>query len=281
MKLETVLGPYWNNKWIAFASKHVSSITSDSRSVNSSSIFVAIPGYHKDGHDFLLEACKKNPVAVVVENIQKVPSSFTNPVVQVPNSRKALSTLSHHFYSKPSEKFIGIGVTGTNGKSTVVGLVEHIINSQGKSCGVMGTLGHHLGTTQWKSHLTTSNPTELHKRLNEFLNKGAEYFCMEASSHAITQHRTSDIQFKVCAFTNLSRDHLDYHKNMESYFHSKAQLFHMQSSHTDFVINTDCPWGQRLAQQVKDNKVVTTGQAESNDFSYKILDANFKKQKWK
>lgn len=276
MKLEIVLGPYWDNKWTAFASKHVSSITSDSRSVNSSSIFIAVSGYQKDGHDFLPDACNKNPIAIVVENTQKIPSSFTNPVIQVQNSRKALSTLSHHFYSKPSEKFIGIGVTGTNGKSTVVGLVEHIITSQGQSCGVMGTLGHHLGTHQWESHLTTSDPTKIHKRLNAFLNEGANYFCMEVSSHAITQHRISDVKFKVCAFTNLSRDHLDYHKNMETYFHSKAQLFHAQPPNTDFVINSDCPWGQKLAQQVKENKIVTVGQAESNDFSYKILNASFK-----
>ncbi len=275
MKLKTALGPYWNDKWTTLSSENVESITSDSRSVNSSSIFVAVPGYQKDGHDFLSEVCNKNPIAVVVENTQKISPSFTNPVIQVQNSRKALSTLSHHFYSKPSEKLIGIGVTGTNGKSTVVGLVEHIITSHNKSCGVMGTLGHHLGTHQWKSHLTTSNPIELHKRLNEFINKGADYFCMEVSSHAITQHRISDMKFKVCAFTNLSRDHLDYHKDMESYFHSKAQLFHMQSSNVGFVINADCPWGQKLVEQIKDNKVVTVGQAESNDFSYKILDASF------
>ncbi len=275
MRLKAVLGSYWDDRWTSLASENVESITSDSRFVHPSSIFVAVSGSYKDGHDFLLDACKKNPIALIVENIQKVPTSFTGGVIQVQNSRKALSTLSHHFYSKPSEKLIGIGVTGTNGKSTVVALVENIITSHGSSCGVMGTLGHHLGTTHWKSGLTTPGAIELHKRLNTFLNRGADYFCMEVSSHAITQDRISDVEFKVCAFINLSRDHLDYHRDMESYFYSKKQLFDMQSSRTGFVVNADCPWGQKLIGHLNKNNTITVGKTNSNDFSYKVIGSDF------
>ncbi|MCB0406681.1 MAG: UDP-N-acetylmuramoyl-L-alanyl-D-glutamate--2,6-diaminopimelate ligase, partial [Bdellovibrionales bacterium] len=231
--------------------KDVVNICRDSRDVVPGSVFVAISGYKVDGHEYISKAIENGAIGIVAESTAKIPKEYSGAVVIVTDTRVALQKLASHFYGNPASELFCVGVTGTNGKTTITYMVEAILNHYGWPTGVLGTINHHLGDHVWKSSLTTPDAVDLQRRLREFCALGAKAVVFEVSSHALSQYRVDEVPFDVTVFSNLSRDHLDYHLTMENYFHSKERLFTdvlAQSSKSEIfaVINQADEYGQKI-----------------------------------
>lgn len=260
----------------------VEKITFDSRQVDSGAIFVAIKGASVDGHSFIDEVLRKNPALVVVDREWLKNSAIqSSKLYPVENTRRELERLACAFYGYPAEKLFAVGVTGTNGKTSITYMVEAVLNELEAPTGVIGTVNHHLGSTVWPSELTTPDALTLQKRLSEFIGLGAKAVAFEVSSHALSQNRVGSVAFDALIFTNLTRDHLDYHKTMDDYFLAKEKLFFElpQKVKTTKVkppvaiINFSDSYGPkiRLAPGVKR---ISYGEVPS-DFQFKILKSNF------
>lgn len=204
------------------ATADVSHITTDSRQVTPGSLFIAIRGYQTDGHDFVERSVAKGAVAIVVEeHVQTV----SVPQIVVPDTLLASAILASVFYGHPSRGMRMVGVTGTNGKSTVAHLIEHVLRDAGFQPGVCGTLGAHIGERVIETANTTPFPIDLQSILNEMLNAGCSHGVMEVSSHALERRQTAGTEYDVAVFTNLTQDHLDFHGSMEAYRAAKGKLF--------------------------------------------------------
>jgi len=256
----------------------VSLICFDTRLVIKNSVFVAIRGTKSDGHQHIIAAITNGALALVVEDIKFVPVDFKGFVLTTLDSRQMLDILAAKFYNDPSQKLFCIGVTGTNGKTSITYLLEHILNSHKKTIGIMGTVNHRVGEKIWHSEMTTPDPVTLQKRLQEFIENGAGFCALEVSSHALDQKRADSVHFNTVVFTNLTLDHLDYHKNMNNYFLAKQRLFNdllwASSKKPLFaIVNTDDCYGRKI--KLPEHVVGWTyGQSES-DFQFKILKMNF------
>ena len=227
-------------------------IAFQSQQVTPGAVFVAIRGHHKDGHEFIADAIQRGAVALVVEDPQKVPSTFSGSVTVVPNAREALEQLAHQFFQQPTSQIFCAGVTGTNGKTSITYMVEAILKRKKILTGIMGTVNHHCGEKVWPSTLTTPDAVTFHRRVREFIDYGAKACVFEISSHALEQQRVEHAQLDVGIFSNLTQDHMDYHKTMENYFHAKNRLFndilgHSEKSKRYAVVNTDDPWGKKIS----------------------------------
>ena len=210
----------------------ISSVTADSRDAGASSLFVALAGTRSDGHRFLAQVMSKGCRAIVIEEGKVDATGLAGSglcIVAVHDSRAALAVIAANFYDHPSREMIFIGITGTNGKTTITYLLEHILHEFGLPVGVIGTVNYRYSTPSGKTEVaapfTTPEPLILQGLLRTMVNAGVRYVLMEASSHALLQHRLGDIRFDVAAFTNLSHEHLDYHTDMEDYFAAKSRLF--------------------------------------------------------
>lgn len=231
--------------------REVSSICFDSRRLTAGCVFVAVRGASRDGHDFVDAAAAADAAIIVVEDASRVPTAFAGAVVVAPDSREALARLAARFVGDPSGGLYVVGVTGTNGKTTVTHMIEAILTEAALATGVIGTINHHLGARVWKTELTTPDPVEFQARLREFADGGAKAVALEASSHALDQRRVDAVDFDCAVFMNLTRDHLDYHAGMQSYFAAKARLFESllagsSKSKRFAVINVDDSYGARL-----------------------------------
>jgi len=256
----------------------LSGLFNDARKVVPGSVFVAIRGTAADGHSFIPDAIAKGAVALVVEDRSKVPASYPGFVLQVPNTREILDILACRFYLDPGQELFCVGVTGTNGKTSVTYMTEAILNAGQIPTGVIGTVNHHLGDKVWPSEMTTPDPIFLQKRLREFRSEGALAVAMEVSSHALDQKRVHSVPFNTVIFTNLTRDHLDYHGTMENYFEAKQKLFtdllwSTTKSPCFAIINTADKYGRRL--HVADPAVLWTYGAADSDIRYQILGMDF------
>jgi UDP-N-acetylmuramoyl-L-alanyl-D-glutamate--2,6-diaminopimelate ligase len=254
-------------------------VTQDARRMQIGGVFVAIPGHHVDGHRFIPQAVQAGAAALVVEKSDLIPENFSGVVVTVKNAREALDLLASQFYAHPSKEMFCIGVTGTNGKTSTTYMFEAVMTHLGFPCGVLGTINHHLGDQVWPSEVTTPDPVALQSRLREMRDAGARAVAMEVSSHALSQHRADGVHFNTVLFTNLTRDHLDYHKDMKEYFLAKQRLFTdllwKTSKHPSFaIVNTDDPWGARLRVAAK-AALWTYGQKKTCDFHFEILKMDF------
>jgi UDP-N-acetylmuramoyl-L-alanyl-D-glutamate--2,6-diaminopimelate ligase len=267
-----------NSEREAALNTNVTSLCFDARNVQQGSVFVAIKGGQNDGHQFIPDAIAQGAIALIVENTTAVPESYKGVVIPVPDSRQMLDLLAARFYDYPSQKLFCFGVTGTNGKTSITYLLEHILNSRHKLTGVIGTVNHRVQNKTWENEGTTPNPVTLQSRLNDFVQEGAVAAALEVTSHALDQRRADSVHFNTVIFTNLTQDHLDYHKDMKQYFEAKQKLF------TDLmwnslkrplfaIINIDDEYGRKLklAEPVLG---WTYGQKES-DFQFKILKMNF------
>lgn len=278
MKLADLFLPFAGFSSNSFSEKEVTGVFNDARRITSGGVFVAIRGSKFDGHQFLANAASQGALALVVEDTALVPADFRGFVLQVPSSREALDILASRFYQEPAQDLFCVGVTGTNGKTSVTYMVEGIFNSAQLPTGVIGTVNHHLLEKEWPSEMTTPDPVFLQKRLREFKDAGAKAVAMEVSSHALDQHRIDSVPFDTVIFTNLSRDHLDYHQNMEKYFEAKQRLFtdllwKTSKKPCHAIINTDDKMGRRL--HVADPAVLLTYGAKDSDIRYEILTMDF------
>jgi len=218
----------------ALADVSIRAITQDSRTVVDGSLFCAVRGVSVDGHDYIEPAVASGAVAVVAEEIrtERVPTVLTN------DTRAATAHLAAQFFDRPSEELDLIGVTGTNGKTTIVSLLEHVATSLGRSAQSFGTL---------TGSLTTADAPEFQRRLREAADGGIELVAAEVSSHALDQHRVDGSTFRLALFTNLTQDHLDYHLDMEDYFTTKARLFTKGLAQAA-IIDVSTDYGRRLAE---------------------------------
>ena len=227
----------------------VTSVEYDSRRVKPGCVFVAMRGESSDGNRFIDQALQAGAAAVVTDS----PSEKPRPGVGwalVPHGRRALARISANFYKKPAERIAVTGITGTNGKSTTAFLVESILTAAKKKSALIGTIEYHVAGKILPAPHTTPESLDLNRILNEALGNGATEAVMEVSSHALAQERVFGIPFDVAVFTNLTRDHLDYHKTMDDYFAAKKVLF--EGSGTDapraVVTNIDDDSGSKLAE---------------------------------
>ncbi|TGB01079.1 UDP-N-acetylmuramoyl-L-alanyl-D-glutamate--2,6-diaminopimelate ligase [Halobacillus salinus] len=228
-----------------------------SQDVQEGYIFVAIKGYHQDGHNYIEHAIENGACAVVGE---KPITGLKVPYIQVDNSRKALGLISDHFYDYPTHNKTLIGITGTNGKTTTSFLLRHILEGNGYSCALFGSTKNIVNGESFATANTTPNLLEINRLLSK---SDDDVVVMEVSSHALTQYRVEGITFDYALFTNLSHDHLDYHDSMEDYFEAKRKLFDMLKAEGQAVINTDDYWGEQLASQLESQAVSTVSIGEN------------------
>jgi UDP-N-acetylmuramoyl-L-alanyl-D-glutamate--2,6-diaminopimelate ligase len=218
------------------------------------SLFVAIPGLKHDGHDFIMDAIAHGARYIVHEKDFKFPSQVT--AIKVAESRRALGILAKNYFGNPSANLVLIAVVGTNGKTTITYLLESIFKAAGFKCGVLGTVNYRFNGKTRPAPNTTPESYELQKILREMADDEVTHVIAEVSSHAIDLKRVDDCDFDLGIFTNLTRDHLDYHKTMENYFQAKKRFFsevlpHSAKDHRQkMVINVDDQWGQRILTEV-------------------------------
>ena len=233
----------------------------DSRSVKPGYLFVALKGQTEDGHDFIKNALQNGAVALVLEQFRGKDTKTAR--IQVPNTRKALSRLAANFYNRPFTGMTLIGITGTNGKTTSSYVLESILSAAGAVPGVIGTINYRFSGQTLEAPVTTPESLVLMRILRKMADGGVTDVVMEVSSHALHQERVRGCPFHIGVFTNISRDHLDYHNSMEDYFEAKSLLFRgsgeKETHHLKWaIINTDDPKGEELIRLTEAN-VVTYG----------------------
>lgn len=215
----------------------ISSLTQDSRKVTDGSVFIAVRGLQVDGHTFIDEAIEKGASVVICED-----SSYADRdvcVVEVANTRALAGPLAQAFEGNPADKMKLIGITGTNGKTTVATLTYQALQKLGAKPSLLGTVAKQIGNKKLDSLLTTSDPVELAADMHRMVDAGSTHLVMEVSSHALDQLRVNGLDFTVAAFTNLSHDHLDYHDSLQEYAKSKKRLFDNLSPDAWAIINAD------------------------------------------
>ena len=232
-------------------SVQISAVTCDSRKVTSGTLFFALHGATADGHKFISAAVRSGAAAVILEDAVDSPTGI--PWVRVADGRAAMARIAAEFYNNPTLRLPLVGITGTNGKTTTSYLIEAILAEAGLAPAVLGTISYRFGATRIEASHTTPESTELQAALRQLADAGARSFVMEVSSHALEQKRVDGCHFDVGIFSNLTRDHLDYHKTMESYLESKQRLFSdllrptVAKPQRRAVINMDDQYGAVIA----------------------------------
>lgn len=245
----------------------VTDVTQDSRLVKEGFLFVCVKGAAFDGHSFAEEMLEKGAAAVVVER----DLGLENQII-VENSRASFSPICANFYGNPAQKLKLIGLTGTNGKTTTTFLTKQILENAGKKVGLIGTVQNMIGDEVYPAKYTTPDPYELQKLFAMMVEAECEYCVMEVSSQALAQGRVNGLRFAVGAFTNLTQDHLDYHKTWENYFNSKRILFENCDA---AVTNADDENGLKIVEGLDFDKLVTYA-VNTNNASYIAKNVSFK-----
>jgi UDP-N-acetylmuramoyl-L-alanyl-D-glutamate--2,6-diaminopimelate ligase len=258
--------------------REVDGIFYDSRRVQKNGLYVAVRGAHFDGHKFTEQAIERGASAIVVER----PESHSRATsLVVADSRLALADLAFIFFRKPALRLKMAGVTGTNGKTTTSFLLKHLCEAAGLRCGLIGTVRYEIGERILPATRTTPESLDLQELLAQMADAGCKAAVMEVSSHALAQERTRRLEWDVAIFTNLTRDHLDFHQTMENYFESKARLFtglkdQPNKKQAAAVINIDDRYGEQLVSRFKDNvPVITYGMSARADFRASNYRAEF------
>jgi UDP-N-acetylmuramoyl-L-alanyl-D-glutamate--2,6-diaminopimelate ligase len=224
--------------------REITLVTCDSRKAQAGSLFVCIAGTSTDGHDFAAAAAANGCEAIVAEHMTDAQA----PHIIVADTHSAYSLICANFFGRPASKLRLVGITGTNGKTTTAFLVKEILESSGHKSGLIGTIQNMAGDRVLPAHYTTPEPFELQQTLRAIADEGCEFAVMEVSSHALAQERVEGLHFEVGVFTNLTQDHLDFHKTMENYLKAKLRLFSMSGTG---VINLDDPYAQRFIDGAK------------------------------
>lgn len=227
----------------------VEHLITDSRRVRRDTLFAALRGTRTDGHLFLAEALDKGASVLVVEELPVTlwprVQAEGQTVIRVPDCHRAVAMLASAYYQHPARQLSLVGITGTNGKTTTAYIVEAILQAAGESVGMLGTVDYRIGTKRLPASQTTPDAPLLHDLLSQMVAAGTRYAVMEVSSHALAQERVRGCPFAVTAFTNLSRDHFDYHGSESAYFNAKARLFRDLEAEWH-VLNLDDPYGRAL-----------------------------------
>ncbi|CAL2089901.1 UDP-N-acetylmuramoyl-L-alanyl-D-glutamate--2, 6-diaminopimelate ligase [Tenacibaculum sp. 190524A05c] len=251
----------------------VNEIHFDSRKISENDVFIALKGVTVDGHDFIDKALSNNAVAVVCE---KVPEERKQGVtyVEVSDSSEALAMMSSNYYDNPSKKIKLVGVTGTNGKTTITTLLYQLFMNLGRRVGLLSTVKIMINNSEFKATHTTPDSLTINKYLSQMVDEGVEYCFMEVSSHGIHQNRTLGLDFVGGVFTNLSHDHLDYHSTFAEYRDVKKRFFDQLSKDAFALTNIDDKNGTIMVQNTKAKKQ-TYALKTLGDFKAKILEKSF------
>ncbi len=271
MKLSEVVCSNWVCENRPLEAIEFSSIAFDSRKVSPGSLFVAIQGGEQDGHLFLKEAVQRGATAVMVQQGASWGGALPVPVVRVPNTRLALARMASHYYQSPSSELTLFGITGTNGKTTTAYLLAEMTRRLHKRFGLIGTVHYDLLGKQLRSERTTPDVLSLENLLAQIREEEGDGAILEVSSHALDQERVSHLHFDGVVFTNLSQDHLDYHRDMETYFQAKRRLFFevLRQSKKEkklSVVNVDDLYGRRLFEELGCEEKVSFGFSPNAQF---------------
>jgi UDP-N-acetylmuramoyl-L-alanyl-D-glutamate--2,6-diaminopimelate ligase len=248
-----------------------SAVTDDSRAVQPGALFIAVRGSERDGHDFLEMAAARGAAAAIVED----PVRTTLPALVVRDGRRAAAVAASAAFGDPGRELRLVGVTGTSGKSTTVSMLRHVLDGEGGRSASIGTLGVLVGSegdeVEGGAGLTTPGPVELQRVLRTLVDTGVRTVAMEVSSHSLDQRRVDGLRFEVAVFTNLSRDHLDYHRTVAAYFAAKARLLDYLAPHGTVVYNVDDPAWRELEtarRRVGFSERVITAEAHAEDVRF-------------
>lgn len=251
----------------------ISDVCIDSRKCTKGSLFVAVKGYDVDGHNFISQAIKNGASAILFEN-----KSFEEEIstcgilhLQCKDSRVAVNIAANNYYNRPSEKIKLIGVTGTNGKTTIATLLYDLFRSLGYGVGLLSTIANYVDGEKYPTINTTPDPISIFSLINEMVNKGCEYCFMEVSSHSLHQGRIAGLNFTGAIFTNLTHDHLDYHKTFSEYIRCKKLLFDNLPKGSFAITNIDDKNGEVVVQNTKAN-IYSYSSMRDADYNVKIIE---------
>lgn len=230
----------------------VQNIRYDNRKIEQGDAFVCVKGFKVDGHSFIGDAIKKGAKTLIVQEEVSVQEDIT--IIKVRDTRKALAIMSSNYFGNPKDKLKIIGITGTNGKTTSAFIIKSILEKAGFMTGLIGTIANYIGNKKVDAVRTTPESYELHELFKNMVDAGVEYCVMEVSSHSLELDRVYGIQFEEGIFTNLTRDHLDFHKTFENYYNAKFKLFE-RSNHS--IINLDDPYGANIVKDIEERGVKT------------------------
>jgi UDP-N-acetylmuramoyl-L-alanyl-D-glutamate--2,6-diaminopimelate ligase len=247
----------------------VAGIYFDSRKVVAGSLFVAVKGLTVDGHDYIEQAIANGATVIVCEDIPKKTEDNVT-IVQTTNSAKSLGIIASNFYGRPSEKLKLVGITGTNGKTTVATLLYDLFKHQGYKVGLISTVQNKIDDRVLDASYTTPDAIQLNELLNQMVAEGCTHCFMEVSSHALVQHRVAGIHFTGGVFTNISHDHLDYHKTFDDYISAKKILFNQLSSDSFALVNVDDKRGGIMLQNTRADKF-KMGIKSMADFRVRVI----------
>ena len=258
----------------------ISSVCNDSRKVAHGSLFIAVKGFASDGHTYIATAIGKGACAIVCEDMDMARNQAAQAgaegitLVQVGSSRHALAIIAANFYDNPSEKLTLVGITGTNGKTTTVTLLHRMFTALGYNCGLLSTIANYVGNRGTEAVNTTSDPITINSLMSEMVDAGCEYCFMEVSSIGVEQERVAGLKFKVGIFSNLTHDHLDYHKTFAEYLRCKKLFFDTLPADAYAITNIDDRNGMVMVQNTK-AQVVTYSCRKIADHTCRIIEQSF------
>ena len=252
--------------------REITGLTFDSRTCTKGSLFIAVPGTAVDGHAFIAKAVEAGAAAVIYQNALPEGANLGDTVlVKVADSRRALALAADNWYDHPSGKLNLVGITGTNGKTTTVTLLYNLFTRLGWACGLISTIANYIDGERLETSHTTPDPIELNGLLARMVDKGCSYCFMEVSSHSVDQERIAGLQFKVAIFSNLTHDHLDYHKTFAAYRDCKKRFFDQLPEKAFALVNIDDRNGEVMVQNTK-AQVRTYACKRMADFRCKIVE---------
>ncbi len=249
----------------------ITAVTCDSRTVVPGALFIAVKGYGADGHAYIASAVEKGAAAVLYED-GPAPEGVVS--VRVANSRRAVALAADSFYGHPSRELTLVGITGTNGKTTTVTLLYHLFMDLGYNCGLLSTIANYVGKERSETANTTADPITINRLLRRMVDEGCEYCFMEVSSIGVEQERVTGLRFRAGIFSNLTHDHLDYHKTFAEYLRCKKLFFDTLPKDAFAIVNTDDRNGSVMVQNTA-AKVVTYSCRSLADHSARILEQSF------
>ena len=258
----------------------IGSVCSDSRKASHGSLFVAVKGFAADGHDYISSVIEKGACAIVYEDQEALEAQMAKvaasdvTLVKAESSRHALAIIAGNFYGNPSEKLTLVGITGTNGKTTTVTLLHRMFTAMGYSCGLLSTIANYVGTKGTEAVNTTSDPLTINSLLAQMVEAGCEYCFMEVSSIGVEQARVAGLKFKAGIFSNLTHDHLDYHKTFAEYLRCKKLFFDTLPSDAYAITNIDDRNGMVMVQNTK-AEIVTYSVRSIADHTCRVMEQSF------
>ena len=273
MKLNELLRNIKNVALTGSDNAEITGVNIDSRRIATGHLFVAMRGTQVDGHRFITKATEQGAAAVLCEELPEVLSEGVT-YVKVPSTEDVVGHVATAFYGNPSEKLKLVGATGTNGKTTIATLLYNMFRKLGYKCGLLSTVCNYIEEEVVPADHTTPDPIELNRLLAQMVDAGCQYVFMECSSHAIAQKRIGGLKFSVGIFTNLTRDHLDYHKTFENYRDAKKAFFDMLPKGSYAIINADDKNGSVMVQNTKAT-VKTYSTRQMADYRARLIECHF------